>query len=286
LASKQSPGEIEEAKKVVVSKQSLSKIEELKKFVDSGISYIKKHGRKKAFQKFDDPKGGFRKGSLYLFVFNSAGEFLAHGGDPKQFVGKNLLDSKDQFGTPTMRLLIKTARLGGGFVYYYWMNPESKKVEFKTSYVKSFGDEVFIGAGTYELLNVPQQQEVKVEELKTFVRIGKDYFHKHGSAKAFKVFSDPNGLFSKGEWYLFVLDYQGKEYANVDHSLVGRNIFNLTDAFGTPVVQLIIETAKNGGGIISYYWEHPRSKKILLKTSYVLPLDKDYIIGTGYYNYW
>lgn len=267
------------------TKSTTEDIKKLKTFINSGIDYVNKYGTKQAYTEFSDPKGKFQKGELYLFVYDLNGTCLAHGSMPQR-VGKNFINELDKYGTPAVGLAIKVAKTGGGLFSYYWPEPGTNKVKLKTSYVEKLNDHTIIGAGLYKLIEIPQDQLlVKLEQVKTFINAGIEYFKEHGAQAAYKEFNNPNGSFRIGNMYLFVLNSKGVFLAiGADiNNLVGKNSYNLKDEFGTPIVQLMIQIGKDGGGSVSYYWPEPSTKKIKLKVCYIMPLNNDTFIGSGFY---
>ena len=67
-------------------------------------------------------------------------------------------------------------------------------------------------------------------------------------------------------------------------SLNGKNLSNVKDLNGVYLFKKFVSTAKNGGGIVRYYWPKPGSNKPVAKMSYVkLFKPFDWIIGTGVY---
>jgi len=263
--------------------QQQKKLAQLQAFVDSGIAYIKKYGTKKAYQEFSKTNGKFRQGQMYIFVYNYNGINLAHGDDPKNFVGKNKLDYRDQYGTPVVILLTKIAKRGGGFLHYYWRNSQTNQLEYKTAYVKPIDNNTFIGSGIYENIATPQTQDIRIEELKSFVHEAIAYYKQYGEKAAFKEFDNTSGKFKRGNLIVFVGNFQGICVASSDPSLIGRNDLDTTDAFGTPFVKMFIEAANNGGGVITYYWTNYQTKKNEIKIVYVEKLSDEYLIGAGNY---
>ncbi|MEI8054693.1 MAG: cache domain-containing protein [bacterium] len=258
---------------------------DLKSFVDSGLEYIKKNGEAKAYKEFSNTNSKFRKGNLYLFVIAFNGKVLAHGGDPKFFIGKDLFNAKDKFGTPYFQLFVEAANKGGGVVSYYWPRPDTGALQYKASYIAPINDGAFIGAGVYKSLEVKQSQEVKIDELKKFVDSAAEYVRQKGAQEAYKEFNNPQGAFSK-HWYVFVVNYKGKTLAHggSPKERVGTNITDLKDEFGTSIFPMFIEAAKNGGGVVGYYWpDYTKNGVILFKTSYIRPLDDQTFIGAGFY---
>ncbi len=87
--------------------------------------------------------------------------------------------------------------------------------------------------------------------------------------------------FIEGDLYIFVYDINGTCLAHGDDThLLWKNLYNLTDWVGTPIVQDIIKVAKAGGGWVTYGWHNAT------KVSYVQLVEKEgkpYVIGSGFY---
>ncbi|OIR00424.1 methyl-accepting chemotaxis protein PctC [mine drainage metagenome] len=117
--------------------------------VEKGVALIAAQGRQKAFAAFADPDGEFIKRDLYLFVYDTNGKVLAHGGNPA-LVGKSMLDAKDANGKLFIRERIEIATSqGSGWQDYMFNNPESKLVESKTSFIRKL-DDMIVGCGVYK----------------------------------------------------------------------------------------------------------------------------------------
>lgn len=117
--------------------------------VKKASAYLTENGREKAIAAFNDPKGEFIKGDLYVFMFTFDGTALAHGQNAKM-VGKNLMDLKAGEVYP-IREFIKIAKspAGTGWFGYKWPNSITKAMEEKNTYIERNGD-VLIGVGTYK----------------------------------------------------------------------------------------------------------------------------------------
>jgi len=136
---------------VVAAAQSAHTPEQAKALVDRATTYMKSEGKEKALAAFNDPKGDFVDGDLYLFVLD-AGDgkltMLAHGVN-KALVGKPQIDVKDAEGKPFNRdMFTMVSTAGEGWVTYNWPNPATKKIASKTSFCRKI-DDVIIGAGVY-----------------------------------------------------------------------------------------------------------------------------------------
>jgi len=124
--------------------------DEAKALGDKAVEYVKVNGKDKAIEAFNNPQGEFVKGDLYIFMFDFGGITLAHGANPK-LVGKNMLDLKDADGKLFVQEFVQKVKSGGGWVDYQWTNPETKKVQPKSTYVKGIeGTDYYVGCGIYK----------------------------------------------------------------------------------------------------------------------------------------
>ncbi|MBA5686543.1 cache domain-containing protein [Rugamonas apoptosis] len=115
------------------------------------ITYIKEHGKDKAFAEFANPANTtFHDRDLYVYVYDMKGISLAHGVNPKM-VGRNLLEMRDGDGKAIVKSFIETATgpAGKGWVEYKWPNPVTKQVDLKAGYVERSGD-LIVGSGIYK----------------------------------------------------------------------------------------------------------------------------------------
>jgi signal transduction histidine kinase len=119
--------------------------EEAKAMAIKAADYLKANGPEKAFAAFKAPDGGFRDRDLYVVVQDNKGNMAFHPLNPA-LIGKSMLDLKDVDGKPFNREVqaVKEA----GWVDYKWMDPQTKQVGPKTSYVVHTGD-YFVQVGAY-----------------------------------------------------------------------------------------------------------------------------------------
>jgi cytochrome c len=107
-----------------------------KAMVEKAYDFLKENDKDVAFAEISNPQGQFAKGGLYVFVLDFKGVMLADGGNPG-FIGMNLMGLKDTKGKYFVREMIETAKKkGAGWVDYMWLNPITRKIQPKTSYVK------------------------------------------------------------------------------------------------------------------------------------------------------
>ena len=118
--------------------------------VKKAAEMVKSAGKEKALAALNNPKGPFVKGALYVFAYEMGGTIIAHPMNPK-LIGKDMLEVKDADGKAFTKDFIATANsaTGKGWVDYRWTNPESKKIEPKSSYIEKVGD-IFLGCGIYK----------------------------------------------------------------------------------------------------------------------------------------
>jgi cytochrome c len=117
--------------------------------VDKAVVHVNSVGKDKALADFQDAKGAFVKGDLYVFAYTLEGVIIAHPMNQK-LVGKDMTEVKDSDGKFFTKDFIATVKgPGKGWVDYNWTNPTSKKIEAKSSYVAKAGD-IFVGCGIYK----------------------------------------------------------------------------------------------------------------------------------------
>lgn len=122
--------------------------EEAQKMVEGALSFCKTHTKKECFAAIDDPTK-FNKGELFIFAFDYNGVGLANGQIPK-LIGKNMFEVKNADGVLVFQEQIKTAKSGGGWYEYKWLNPETKKQAIKVSYIKDVDGTFYIGCGIHK----------------------------------------------------------------------------------------------------------------------------------------
>jgi len=127
-----------------------------KAMVESGVAYYQKNGQDAAFAAFDDVKGKFRDGEYYLFVYDiskpDSAICVARGDGNKALLGKDMWTTKDPDGSLYIQAFTQAVlKSGWGWVDYKRTNPETKKIEAKSSYVTIIpGRKIFIGCGFYK----------------------------------------------------------------------------------------------------------------------------------------
>ena len=116
---------------------------------ERGAAYLKQHGKQRMIERIVAHDPEFWQGSLYLAMRDlKTGLTVAHPNTA--LMGKDLLDVPDADGKAFRHEMLAVAKgPGKGWVDYKFLNPESGKVEAKTTYVLRVGD-VALEAGVYK----------------------------------------------------------------------------------------------------------------------------------------
>jgi len=124
------------------------------------------------------------------------------------------------------------------------------------------------------------------QRVQAFVNEAIAYAKANGREKALAEFNSLNGSFTRGDLYIFAVDYNGTCLATpVVPAWVGTYRLDEVDVNGTPFIQQEIALAQHGGGFIMVHFANPaRELAIEPKLCYVADVDGTYWIGSGIYN--
>jgi cytochrome c len=128
---------------LVVGLANATPKDEAIKMVQEAAAFLKAQGKEKALQECNKPEGKWVKGELYVFAYDFQGVIVAHPKNPK-LVGKNMLDVPDVDGKLFRKGIVEAAKTkGSGWVDYKYKNPQTGKIEEKTTYLLKAGDVIF-----------------------------------------------------------------------------------------------------------------------------------------------
>ncbi len=108
-------------------------------------------------------------------------------------------------------------------------------------------------------------------------------------AAACEAFKQPGGEWQAGERYVFVLDMKGQAICHPNQSLEGRDLSELRDPDGKPIMQLILRQLERGAsdGWVHYLWPRPGKTVLTWKSTYVreaiTPDGSAMVVGAGAY---
>jgi cytochrome c len=150
--------------------------------------------------------------------------------------------------------------------------------------MKAFLASVAIG---FSLLSTPAWSADKgsADEAVAMVKKAAAMIKAEGKEKAFAAFADPaNKDFHDRDLYVFVYDLNGVNLAHGNNpKMVGKNLLELKDQEGKPLIRQMVDVAKTKGkGWVDYKWPNPVTKAIEAKSSYVEKVD-DMLVGSGIY---
>ncbi len=129
------------------------------------------------------------------------------------------------------------------------------------------------------------------EELVALVKDAAELIRTKGEA-ALSDFRVSGSRWRKGENYIFVLDPQGNMLVHPDPELDGKNVIDLKDINGKPIIRGLIAAATTlptkPEGWYHYQWPVPGGILPRWKSSYVRlvadPAGHQYVVGSGVYN--
>ena len=124
-------------------------MDEAKKTVKRAVAYVQYQGKAKALAEIGKSRGMFDKGELYAWAYDLQGTMLAHPKSP-ELVGKKLIDVPDSEGKLFRKEIVEKAKAKGwAWVDYKYLNPETKELEYKTTYCQTVSD-IIVCCGAYE----------------------------------------------------------------------------------------------------------------------------------------
>ncbi len=122
--------------------------EEAVAMVKRAVAFYKENGREKALAEYNNQKGKFVDGSLYIFAYDMKGVNLASP-NPK-IIGKNMIEVKDLNGKPTVKSYLEVAQgKGSGWVDFVWPHPITGVLQPKSAYIEKV-DDILVACGIYK----------------------------------------------------------------------------------------------------------------------------------------
>jgi signal transduction histidine kinase len=257
-------------------------------FVEAAAAAVAPEGEA-AFPAFRQRGGPWFQGERYVFVLSPEGQRIVYPPDPQE-EGNNLAREMDIAGKPFGRMLVERAGdpVGRGWVHYQWRRPgaHERRPVWKSTYVVRVqapsGRTFLVGSGLYE---APMERAFVIQE----VNAAAELLQRQGRA-AFPVLRDRRERFSFRDTYVFVDTPKGVEVVNPGFpELEGKNLIDLRDASGAPMVRNYIDLAlRQGSGWTTYWWPQPDASRLpLRKVAYVrkvvTPEGETLIVGSGIY---
>jgi signal transduction histidine kinase len=257
----------------------------LVELVEDAARLVERQGEA-AFEALAVAGGRWRQEETYIFVLDLDGNMLVHPDGALQ--GRNQLDLQDVNGRPIIRGLLHAATSvpdkSYGWYHYEWPVPGGLLPRWKSSYVRlaaaPSGRRLVVGSGVYndrmERAFVVDMVNLAVGQVETL-----------GEA-AFPLFRDRTGPFIAKDAYVFVVDPRGVELVNPAFpNLEGRNLLDVKDAQGKPLVREMLAVVESrGSGWVDYLWPKPGDSVSTRKSTYVRRAQvggRWLLIGAGVY---
>lgn len=203
----------------------------------------------------------FNKGRGYYFIYSMDLKNILLPVAP-QLEGSDFSDYRDVHGDEVVKNIAELIKKKNETFYtWYWHKPQNKLEHFKKiGFAKYFKPlDFFIGTGEY------------VEDFENEIK-------KNLIAEIQNIRYGTNG-------YIFMHDYNGVTLAHINTALIGVNRLDIKDKKIQPIIQEIINLAKQGGGFIEYKATiNPLTHLPAQKISYIEGYqDWGWQIGAGLY---
>jgi len=167
------------------------------------------------------------------------------------------------------------------------MKPQINKL---SSFIALFIIMIISPVAAQQTLKSTYQFHETVDLIK-FVERAAEYFEENGKS-ALVDFSEENSQWFKGNHYIFIYDLEGNCFFHpVQKEFVGKNMLHLKDMNGKPIIQYIVDIAKDTAishGWIHYLWAEGGDFFPSWKSGYIKrvksPDGQYYALGSGKYD--
>lgn len=262
-------------------------LSELQAFVNNATDYAKKAGKDQAAAAFNDPKGDFVDGTLYIYALDYNGNYIAHPFSP-ELVETDGTDRTDANGMRFVEACRDVAESGGGYVLYSYPDPsDDMKSGEKLGYISPVDDEWWIGSGIYldDLVDDKGETPFDLFYVKDFVVRASSFAESKPMDEAIAELCNTTGEFfdfHRG-MYVIAIDYEGNVLAHPAYpEVAGENIYENEMKYGVKSIVRAAEIARNGGGFIIYSYDTDAGG-VEQNLNYIMPVEKDdyWIISSG-----
>jgi cytochrome c len=125
------------------------------------------------------------------------------------------------------------------------------------------------------------QERGTPEDAKALTEKAAAHLRAVGKEQALKDFTAPNKTYVDRDLHVFCQDPEMRITAHGGNpALIGRDMSNFKDPDGKEFNKELHQVAAAGGGFVSYKFSNPATKKIEVKTSYILK-EGDQVCGVG-----
>ncbi len=138
--------ELNQAVKHMLLRQGTA--DEAMQFALAALAHIRAAGYERASEDFYKKPGRFIDRDLYIFVLDRAGTYRVMGADRNK-TGTRVHDAAGIDAERFLHDVWERAEQGGGWVEYNIVNPVTRDVRGKSSFVLPVNDELVVGCGAY-----------------------------------------------------------------------------------------------------------------------------------------
>jgi signal transduction histidine kinase len=252
--------------------------------VDEAAALLQAEGEK-AYPEFRKTPSKWFHDDVYIFLWTMSGIRVFHAANPEG-EGQDVSDLKDVLGRPIGKMFLEvgSSPSGEGWAHYMYPQPGDMFPTWKSTFLERVtfpsGKQYLVGCGIYNM----QMDESFIKDV---VNRASDLVEKEGES-AFEQLRDKRGPFVFMDTYVFVTRGDGLELVNPGQpSLEGKNLIDVKDAKGQPLVRDYIAAAeKEGSAWVDYYWYKPGQNEPAKKHTYVRKVQSEgntYVIGSGFY---
>lgn len=138
--------------------------------------------------------------------------------------------------------------------------------------------------GATLLLSITFANASTPEEAKALVMKGAEYCKQVGVSTCVEEFNKKESQFVNGDLYIWANDFEGIITAHPKKPIKGKNLYRYKDKKGTQLFKEFIDKVKaDGSGWVDYVWAHPITGLQTPKTSFVIGIGENQLIGAGVY---
>lgn len=245
--------------------------------VRAAVKFGEDHSAQQLWDQINNPFGRFRRGGIYLYVYDMEGNVIAHGDSP-ELIGSNVLDEQTSDKKYRTRDMIKIAKgtEGHGWYTYKARQGGAEKIAYVSRYVNKETGAMYVISGGY-------YPDINDETVQSFVKKAATYLRVNGAEKSLAVFSRRLGDFIYGDVSIFVYNTSGEMLADsANQAFVGLNLIGSKDQAGKPITKLVLEYADKypSGSWLGFSMRNAHSLMYVEKVK--IP-DGDFIVGASYF---
>jgi signal transduction histidine kinase len=273
-------------------------VADLTAFVKQAVAYAKENGKEKAFAAFNNRTGRFADGELTIIAVDYNGTMLASSISPDTAKYRiNLINYHDPDGVTTIREMRDLVKQGGGFSYTVATVTKDGKTYYapKIDYAEPVDGTYWVFSGIiipeYEPLRTGDLTGITVRnhtrtEMYDLVDRAVTYAKANGKEKTLAEINNPDGLFSRGDLFVWAEDFNGTILADPYWKEgIGKNWMDFTDPYGAKTTVVGINAIKSGTGFTHAMFPDTAAGHAasVPKLVYAKPVDDMWWIGSGIY---